>query len=80
VVGHGVRVAGVARVHREREQWWNGHRRVTAAGLVETYVDADGQQAMRLTADGERVARQLAMLGADEQDVLMAALLEDAAG
>jgi hypothetical protein len=51
-----------------------------AAGLVEYYVDEDGQQAMRLSPDGERVARQLAMLGEDGQDVLMAALLEYAEG
>jgi hypothetical protein len=35
---------------------------------------------MRLSPDGERVARQLAMLGEDGQDVLMAALLEYAEG
>jgi hypothetical protein len=31
---------------------------VGAAGLVEVYIDEDGLQAMRLTPDGERVARQ----------------------
>jgi DNA-binding MarR family transcriptional regulator len=30
--------------------------RAEAAGLVETYVDAEGRLAMRLTPDGERVA------------------------
>ena len=48
------------------------------AGLVETYVDADGKIAMRLTADGERVARQMAMSSEDEQDALLAALVEAA--
>jgi hypothetical protein len=47
-----------------------------AAGLVEVYTDEDGKQAMRLTSEGERVARQLAMLGEEGQDELMAALLE----
>ena len=47
------------------------------AGLVEQYVDEQGQPAIRLTPDGERVARQLAMLGEDGQDALMAALLEE---
>jgi hypothetical protein len=45
---------------------------------VQTYTDPDGREAMRLTPDGERVARQLAMLGEDGQDALMAGLLEDA--
>ncbi len=45
-----------------------------AAGMVEVYTD-DGQQAMRLTPDGERVARQLAMAGEDGQDALLAGLL-----
>ena len=49
---------------------------VEAAGLVEQYLDEEGQQAMRLTPDGVRVARQLAMVGEDGQDELMAALLE----
>ena len=30
---------------------------VDTAGLVEQYVDEEGQQAMRLTPDGVRVAR-----------------------
>jgi hypothetical protein len=46
------------------------------AGYIEQFVNADGQQAMRLTPDGERVARQLAMLGEEGQDELMEALLE----
>ncbi len=44
------------------------------AGMVEVYTD-EGQQAMRLTPDGERVARQMAMAGEDGQDALTAALL-----
>lgn len=52
-------------------------RAVEAAGLVETYVGDDGRPIMRLTPDGERVARQLAMTDEDAQDALMAALLED---
>lgn len=44
---------------------------VEAAGLVEVYTDDDGRQAMRLTPNGERVARQLAMLGEDGQDALL---------
>jgi hypothetical protein len=54
-------------------------RQNTIAGLLETYTDAEGQQqAMRLTPGGERVARQLAMAGEDDQDALLAALLDDA--
>ena len=30
---------------------------LTDAGMVEEYVDEDGKPAMRLTPDGERVAR-----------------------
>jgi hypothetical protein len=36
-----------------------------AAGLVEQYVDQEGRPAMRLTPEGVRVGRQLAMLGED---------------
>ena len=46
--------------------------------MVEVDTDDDGQLAMRLTPDGERVARQLAMAGEDGQDALMAALLGNA--
>lgn len=46
------------------------------AGLVETYVDQDGMDAMRLTANGTRLARQIAMSSEDEQDALLAALVE----
>ena len=47
---------------------------VEAAGLVEVYEE-DGHRIMRLTPEGEQVARQLAMTDEDEQDALMAALL-----
>jgi hypothetical protein len=45
-----------------------------AAGLVEVYVKADGKQAMRLTGDGERLARQMAMC--EDPDAVLEALLE----
>jgi hypothetical protein len=45
-----------------------------AAGLVEVYVKADGKQAMRLTGDGERLARQMAM--SEDPDAVLEALLE----
>jgi len=48
---------------------------VEAAGLVEQYTDADGRQAMRLTLEGERVARQLAMTDDEGQDAVMDGLL-----
>lgn len=50
------------------------------AGLIEVHTDEQGREAYRLTADGERVARQLAMLGEDGQDALMAGLLGDDEG
>jgi hypothetical protein len=46
---------------------------LVTAGLLEIFTADDGDQAMRLTPDGEKVARQLA-LGADE-DALLEALL-----
>jgi DNA-binding MarR family transcriptional regulator len=48
------------------------------AGLVETYVDPSGRAAMRLTSDGERVARQMALSSEDDQEALLAALVEAA--
>ena len=42
------------------------------------FTDDDGDEAMRLTLEGERVARQLAMSDEVGQDALMAALLKDA--
>jgi hypothetical protein len=44
------------------------------AGLVEVYVNADGKQAMRLTDDGGRVARQMTM--SEDPDAVLDALLE----
>jgi hypothetical protein len=44
-------------------------QQLVTAGLIETFTDDDGDQAMRLTPDGEKVARQLA-LGADEDELL----------
>lgn len=49
-----------------------------SAGYVEMYTDADGKEAMRLTPEGERVARQLAMTDEVEQHDLMDVLLGDA--
>jgi hypothetical protein len=51
-------------------------QQLVTAGLIETFTDDDGDEAMRLTPDGEKVARQLA-LGADE-DALLDALLGEA--
>lgn len=48
---------------------------VEAASLVGQFTNEEGRRAMRLTAEGVRVARQLAKLGEDGQDALMAALL-----
>lgn len=42
--------------------------------LVEVYEE-DGKQPMRLTPEGEKVARQLAMSDGDGRDALIAALL-----
>ena len=50
------------------------------AGLLELFTDDDGDEAMRLTLEGERVARQLAMSDEGGQDALMAALIGDAEG
>jgi hypothetical protein len=44
-------------------------QQLITAGLLETFTDADGDEAMRLRPDGEKVARQLA-LGADEDALL----------
>jgi hypothetical protein len=48
-------------------------KQLVTAGLLHLFTDDDGDEARRLTPDGEKVARQLA-LGADE-DALMEALL-----
>jgi hypothetical protein len=45
------------------------------AGLLETFTDDDGDEAMRLTPEGEKVARQMAMSDEGGQDALMNALL-----
>jgi DNA-binding MarR family transcriptional regulator len=50
------------------------------AGLVEVYVDAEGQRIMRLTPKGEQVARQLTTTDEDGQDAVVEALLEDHEG
>ena len=50
---------------------------LTQAGLVEEYTTEDGQPGVRLTPEGEKVARQLAMTDEAGQDALMAALLGD---
>jgi hypothetical protein len=50
------------------------HELLEGAGLVEVYVNADGKQAMRLTEDGVRAARQMAM--SEDPDAVLDALLE----
>ena len=50
-------------------------KQLVEAGLLELFTDDDGDEAMRLTPEGEKVARQLAMSDDDGQDALMAALL-----
>ena len=42
---------------------------LSKADMVEEYVNEDGKRAMRLTADGERVARQMAL--SDDPDGLL---------
>ena len=56
-----------------RSEEWLGR---AEAGLVEQYTNKDGQEAMRLTPTGEKVAQQLSMLDESGQDDLMDALLE----
>jgi len=47
------------------------------AGLLETYVDDDGQDAMRLTPKGAQMGRALAMAGEDvDPDAMLEQLLE----
>jgi hypothetical protein len=50
-------------------------QQLVEAGPIETYTDDDGDEAMRLTPEGDRVARQLAMSDDNDQDALIAALL-----
>jgi hypothetical protein len=45
------------------------------AGYVETYTEVDGKEATRLTPEGEKVARLLAMTHEASQDELIEALL-----
>lgn len=47
------------------------------AGYVERYTADDGQGAMRLTATGEQVARQLAMAADEDAAAMLAGLLGD---
>ncbi len=47
---------------------------LSKAGMVEEYVNEDGKPAMRLTPEGERVARQMSM--SDDPDGLLDTLLE----
>ena len=51
--------------------------RLAEAGLLELFTDDDGDEAMRLTSEGAKVARQLAMSDEGGQDALMAALHGD---
>ena len=44
------------------------------AGLVEQYTDDEGKEAMRLTPDGARVARQMAM--SDDPEAALNSLLD----
>ena len=53
-------------------------RVVPSAGLVEVYVNTDGKQAMRLTDDGARLARQMSM--SEDPDAVLDALLEAQSG
>lgn len=48
------------------------------AGLVESYIDEEGKDAMRLTVEGAKVARQMALSSEDDQGALLAALVEAA--
>jgi len=48
---------------------------VQAAGLVEVYTDDDGDEAMRLSPEGEKVARELAMTDDDGADAPIKGLL-----
>jgi len=49
-----------------------------AAGLVEQYVNEDGQPALRLTPEGAQMGRALAMSSEDDAAALLEALLEAA--
>ena len=47
---------------------------LTDAGLIESYIDADGKPALRLTAQGAQMGRALAM--SDDAETVLAALLD----
>lgn len=51
-------------------------RNQTSAGYIVIVTRPDGRTAYQLTAEGARVARQLAMSGEDAQDALLAGLLD----
>ena len=46
------------------------------AGLVETYVNAEGKAAMRLTAKGAQLGRSMALAGDEDAAAVLDALLE----
>ena len=48
-----------------------------AADLVEQYTTEDGTAAMRLTEQGVRVGRSLALAGDDDAAVVLDALLDE---
>ena len=45
------------------------------AGIVERYVNPAGDDAMRLTKQGQQIANQLALMGNDQRDEVIAALV-----
>ena len=51
-----------------------------AADLVEQYVTEDGKAAMRLTEQGVRVGRSLALAGVEDAQTVLDALLDEAEG
>jgi len=56
-------------------QWDALTKQLVTAGPLELFTDHDGDEAMRLTPEGARVARQLAMSDEGDQDALLAGLL-----
>jgi hypothetical protein len=48
------------------------------AGLVETFADDEGRPSMRLTEQGVQIARQMALSGDEDAQVLLDALLDGA--
>jgi DNA-binding PadR family transcriptional regulator len=49
-------------------------------GLVEVYVNDDGQEVYRLTDEGVRVGNMLAMVEDEDADQVLRALLADESG